>query len=198
MFSLHTFFGIAAPIASLLGLIPYIRSIIRKETKPSGPSWWTWSVLAFVAVASSWAGGANWQVLLLPVWLCLLQLFIAILSIKYGDNNWDFQNKLFIGIALLSIVVWFATGNPLIALAFTIIADLFASFPNFRHVAKNPEQEHRLAWGLGWLSGVFALLAIKHWNFASFGWAVYFFLNMSIVMFFLLKPRKNQPNSKDK
>jgi hypothetical protein len=77
------------------------------------------------------------------------------------------------------------TREPLLALGFTIIADLFASLPNFRHVAKNPEHEDKLAWGIGWLSAVLVLFAISEWNLASSSWAVYYFLNMSLIFYLL-------------
>jgi hypothetical protein len=190
MAHLYDIFGIAALVTSLIGFIPYFISILKGETKPSSASWWTWTVLAFVATISSFAGGAPWQVLLLPAWLCLSQLAVSILSIKYGDHKWDVRNKICIGVALFSIILWIITGNPLLALGLSIIADLFASIPNFRHVALNPEQEDKLAWTIGWLAAVFEILAIQNWTFASSGWAIYFILNMSTVLYFLHRKRK--------
>ena len=141
----------------------------------------------FIAVISSWAGGAPWQILLLPSWLCISQLVVSILSIKYGDNDWDLLNKLYIGGAIIGLLLWVLTGNPLLALGFSIVADLFASIPNFRHVFFNPEQEDRFAWTLGWLAAFFEILAIKNWTFASSAWPIYFILNMTVVLFFLYK-----------
>lgn len=195
MDSSTTIFGIAAPIISIIGFIPYFVSIFKRKTKPSGASWWTWTLLTLVAVSSSWSGGADWRVLLLPLWLCLSQLAVAIFSLKYGENKWDFKNKLFVGVAILSLILWGITGNPLLALGFVVGADLFASFPNFRHVAKNPEQEDRLAWGLGWIAALCALFAIQTWNFVSSAWAIYFFFNMSVVMYFLFRKGKGVEKS---
>ena len=190
MITLHDLFGIIAFIISAIAFIPYFISIFKGKTEPSTASWWTWTILALVATASSFAAGADWQVLILPAWLCLSQLAVAIVSIKYGDNHWDLRNKLCVAGAFVSIVLWIVTGNPLIALGLTILADLFASIPNFRHVAKNPELEDRFAWSLGWLSALLEIFAIKNWNFASSGWAIYFILNMSVVLFFLYRRKK--------
>lgn len=187
MVSSYSFFSVVASITSIVGTVPYLHSIIKGKTRPSAASWWSWAILAGIALFSSKAGGAPWQVLLLPAWLCLLQLTVALLSLRFGDNTWDRFNKISIIGAFASIILWILTGNPFIALGLTIVADLFASIPNFRHVAENPKQENRLGWSIGWLSGVFELFAIENWDFASSGWALYFFLNMSIVMYFLLR-----------
>lgn len=179
------FFGIAASALSVLAFFPYIRSIIKGQTKPSAASWWTWFFITSVTVASSWSAGASWNVLALPLWLCFSQLLVAVLSIKYGDNNWDLWNKICVGGASFGVALWLITGQPLVALAVSIIADLFASIPNIRHVLKNPEQENRTGWILGWGSAVFEIFAVSQWTLAESSWAVYFFLNMTVVLIVL-------------
>lgn len=185
----YEIFGIAAPIVSLVAFVPYLRSILKGKTKPSSASWWTWTVLTLVVVISSWASGASWQVLLLPAWLCISQFAVSILSIKFGDNKWDFKNKICVGGAIFGILLWVLTGNPLLALGFSILSDLFASMPNFRHVFLNPEQEDRVAWTIGWLSAVCEILAVKNWTFAEAGWATYFVLNMTVILYFLFRKK---------
>ena len=184
----HTFFGVAAPIFSIIAFIPYIRAIYKKETKPSGASWWTWTFINFVALASSRYAGAPWQVLLLPIWFCLSQIYIAILSTKYGDNNWDFGNKLCVAGACVGVALWIITGQPLLALIISIIADIFASIPNFRHVWTNPEQENRLGWTLGWGGIIFGVLAVSEWSLAEASLPIYFFLNSTVVVLLIWRP----------
>lgn len=186
---IYSVLGISATILSISAFIPYVRSILKNETKPSGASWWTWSLLAVIAVVSSRAAGAPWQVLLLPTWLCFSQLGVAILSIKKGDNNWDSLNKFCVFLAFVGIGLWYLTGQPIIALVFSIVADLSASIPNFRHTFTNPEQENRLGWTLGFGSAVLEIFTIQNWSIAESGWAIYFFINMSIVLFLVWRPK---------
>ena len=175
----NNFFGIAAGAMSVLAFVPYVWAILKGETRPSGASWWTWTLLVFITITSSWAAGAPWQVLILPAWLCFSQFGVALLSLKYGDNNWDVINIACIGLALVGIALWVITGQPLIALGLSIIADFFASVPNFRHIWKNPKQENRTGWTLGWLSAVLEVAAITQWSLAESGWAVYFLFSMT-------------------
>lgn len=182
-YSSQNIFGIIAVVISALAFVPYIRAIVKGQTKPSGPSWWAWTFLTAVIVVSSWSAGASWQVLILPIWLCLSQFSVALLSLHYGDNNWDFLNRAYIIGAFLSIVLWFITGKPIIALILSIVADVFASFPTFRHTWKDPRKEDRTAWTLGWFSAIFEILAIHRWSFAEASWAIYFLLMMSGMLF---------------
>jgi len=175
--------GMFAAALSVVAFVPYVRSILKNQTRPSGPSWWTWSILAIIAVVSSRAAGAPWQVLILPTWLCLSQLSVAILSIKRGNNNWDWLNKFCVASAFTGIGLWLLTGEPIIALLISITADFLASVPNFRHVWANPGQENKLGWTLGFGSAVLEIFTIKTWSMAESGWAIYFFINMSIVLF---------------
>ena len=180
--------GTVATILSVIAFIPYIIAIMRNKTRPSGASWWTWSILAFITVVSSRASGAPWQVLILPMWLGISQLGVAILSIKRGDNNWDLLNKACVGSALVGMGLWLVTGNPLIALSISIVTDFMASIPNFRHVWKNPEQENWMGWTLGFGSAILEIFAVQHWSLAESGWAVYFLINMGTVLILVSRP----------
>ncbi|MSU55110.1 MAG: hypothetical protein EXS46_01045 [Candidatus Taylorbacteria bacterium] len=182
------FFGIAAGALSVIAFTPYVFSIVKGETRPSASSWWTWFLISLITTSSTWYAGATWAVLVLPVWLCFSYLVVSILSVKYGDNNWDLMNKFCVLGALVGAILWWITGEPLVALVISIVADVFASIPNFRHVLKNPEQENRLGWTLGWGTALLELFAVSQWSFGSLaesGWAVYFFLNMTIVLLLL-------------
>lgn len=181
--------GTAATILSVVAFVPYIRSILQNKTRPSSASWWTWTLLAFITVISSRAAGAPWAVLILPIWLCISQLGVAILALKQGDNNWDRLNQFCVAGALAGTLLWVVTGEPLIALLVSIVADFLASVPNFRHIWKNPEQENRLGWMLGWGSAMLEILTIRNWSLAESGWAIYFFINMSIVFILLYRSK---------
>src|SRR3989344_8381635 len=125
--SWHQIFGITAGVFSIIAFVPYIWAIFKGKTRPSGASWWTWAFLALVTISSSWSAGAPWQVLVLPIWLLFSQLGVAILSLRYGDNNWDWLNRACVGAALVGIALWYVTGQTLIALFFSVIADFSAA-----------------------------------------------------------------------
>ena len=74
------------------------------------------------------------------------------------------------------------------AFVIAIIADCLASIPNFRHAWRNPEEEDRLGWFIGWVSAVFGVLAIEHRNLVDAGFGIYFFVSMTIVLMLVWRP----------
>jgi hypothetical protein len=181
-------FGIAAGALSVTAFVPYIRAIIKGRTKPSGASWWSWALLSGITVTSSWFAGAPLEVLILPIWLCFSQLLVAILSVRRGDNNWDWLNKACVIGACVGMGLWWITGQPLIALAISILADFLASVPNFRHAWTRPSEENQLGWTLGWGSAVMEIFAVTQWSLAESGWATYFLISMTITLVFVWRP----------
>jgi len=186
--SYNEFLGVAAGIISVMAFVPYVVAIFRGRTRPSGPSWWAWTLINLVVFLSAWAAGAGWEVLVLPAWLCLSELFVAILSVGRGDNKWDWTNIVCVAGACIGITLWYLTGQPLIALTFSIGADLLAFIPTFRHAWQSPQEEDRLGWTLGWLSAVCEVFAVGHWSLAEAGWPVYYVLGMTLVLVFVWRP----------
>ena len=191
----YQIFGILAGIASVIAFAHYIFWILRRGTRPSQAAWWSWALIALVYTASSWAAGASWQVLILPAWLCFSQLAVAVISLKYGDKTWDRLNIWCVVGAIVAgfgISIWHVTNEPLAAFLIAIIADCLASVPNFRHAWKDPEQEDRLGWVLGWISAILAVFAIEQRNLANAGFGIYFFITMTVVVAFVWRPTIKQ------
>jgi len=68
----HNFFGIAAPVLSVVAFTPYVRAIFKKETKRLQRFLVDLGIFDLIALISSWSAGAPWQVLILPIWLLRL------------------------------------------------------------------------------------------------------------------------------
>lgn len=193
--SFYEIFGIMAGIASFVAITHYVIAIFKKGTRPSQAAWWSWGLIALVYATSNWAADASWQVLILPVWLCFSQLFVAVLSLRYGDSKWDKLNLWCVVGAIIAgfgITVWHSTGDPRTALIIAIIADCFASVPNFRHAWTHPEEEDRFGWLFGWISAIFALLAIEHRNLTDASFGIYFFFTMTAVMILVWRPYRKR------
>lgn len=185
----HTeYFGLASGMVSVLAFMPYLGSIFKGQTRPSAASWWTWMLLTLVTVISSSYAGASLSVLILPTWLCFAQITIAILSLRYGDRTWDGLNKVCVASAGLGLVLWIIAGQPLFALFASIIADIFATIPTFRHAWSKPLEENRLGWTMGWVSGILLMFAVKEWSLAESGWAIYFLSCMTVIVLLVWRP----------
>ena len=68
------FFGYISGILFILSVVPYVRSILKGNTKPQRMTWLIWTVLVFIAFFSQLAKGATWSLLLTAGDLSLIHI----------------------------------------------------------------------------------------------------------------------------
>lgn len=166
----------------LVAFIPYIRAILRGETKPSKASWLIWATLDIITFAGMYASHTvNGQI----VGTMLGAASVAILALKLGKPGWTMLDKICIACAVLAIVLWRIFDSPIVGLSTSLIATLVAGFPTFANAWRKPEEEDKLAWVLYWLSCVFAVAAIPSWTMGDAAQPLLFFANESVMVFIL-------------
>jgi hypothetical protein len=163
MVDYKTIFGVAAVIIGLIGYIPYFRDIFKKKTKPHVFSWFVWGLLAgisFFAQITKGAGPGAW-VMGLSAIICLV---VSILAVFWGEKKITWSDWLaFIG-ALLGLVLWRLTNDPLLAVILVTITDALAFIPTIRKSYNNPYGEIMTAWVCYSLKFVIGLVAIQAYN----------------------------------
>jgi len=145
----HNFFGIAAPVLSVVAFILMSEQFLKKETKPSSASWWTWAFLNLIAQSVLGLRERPWQVPDITHLLCASEFGVAIYPQKYGDNSWDVWNKLWVAGAIVGFA-FVVTGKPLIALFFSIIADFFCLDSKLAPCLEKSRTGKSPGWTLGW------------------------------------------------
>ena len=123
---MHDIASIAGKLAGIISLsayIPYILSILRKETKPNRASWIIWAIVSTIIALSYREAGASYA-FLAPVGYVVGSTIVFILSIKYGVGGWTpFDRKCLIGTAI-SLVVWQIFDSPMSALLINLFINL--------------------------------------------------------------------------
>ena len=116
MFEWNAIIGGLAGIISAVAFIPYIRSIVKGETKPSIATWLVWTLVGGMIFASYLTAG-GWTT---TIWASMVYVVapasIFFLSLKYGkrdDLKIRFVEKVCVVGALLGILVWFITESIL-------------------------------------------------------------------------------------
>lgn len=185
-----TFKTIASIVAGLLFLaafVPYIRAIVRGDTKPAKASWIIWATLDSITIAGMFAKHTvNGQILgaVLGAWT------VAFLAIKHGKPGWTKLDKFCLGGAVLGIVLWQVFSNPVLGIMTSLSVVFLGSFPTFASAWHNPAQEDRTAWTIFWLSCVAAMLAIPAWTLADAAQPITFTVIESTMVYILfLKPQ---------
>lgn len=176
--------ALAGQLAGLLVLIayaPYVLGTVRGTTKPNRATWFIWSVVCIIIAASYWKAGAENS-----IWVPLLNAFgttlIALLSLKYGEGGWTRLDKACLLASGISLVLWWLSGNPVIALTINIIIDAIGAVPTVVKTYRDPKHESRGAW-MVWLAAYLVnLFAIGSWTYAIAAYPIYLFVQALVMV----------------
>jgi hypothetical protein len=153
-------FGVLAGILQLVASAPYVRDILRGSTQPQRASWAIWMSLAFVVLASQWASGATWS-LVLTVGQALACGAIFALAIRRGVGAVGVVELMLIGIAALGIAGWLLADDPVVATCSVVAADAIGVGLMLPKTYRRPGSETLATYVLGALSALFALAAVS-------------------------------------
>ncbi|MFA4999960.1 MAG: hypothetical protein WC545_01200 [Patescibacteria group bacterium] len=155
--------GAVASIVAVLAYIPYFRDIFKGRAKPHIFSWLVWGLLGGItyaaqvvkgAGAGSWANGTT----------ALVCLIIFALAIKRGERNITLIDKLSFGGAILALVLWLLTSNPLSAVILAIVIDTLAYVPTFRKAYYKPHEETLPTFIITTIGIILSLFALEAYN----------------------------------
>lgn len=175
-------------LAILLRLISgadYLYATWRGQVQPNAVTWFFWGVaplIAFIAQLQEGVGLEAWMSLGLAVG----PLAICIMAIVRRDARWKITYfDILCGVfAAAGLLLWQITSDPMIAIWFAIVADIFGGVPTLRKIYVHPHTEKALPYFLTILSMVITLLTISTWQFANYAFPVYI-LCINVVLFAL-------------
>ena len=96
---------------------------------------------------------------------CVVAVFFF--SLKYGTKNVTKSDTIILVVALSAIFVWWQLHQPLLAIIIVSIIDVLGYIPSVRKSYAEPWSETLVSWFAFALSDVFALLALKEFNFLT-------------------------------
>lgn len=198
--------GILTAIAAVFGLvqvIPYVRSILRGETKPSRVACLIWLLMDCVTFAGLVAvgfSGAAWLTLV----FIITQLVVIGLLPKYGVGGRSKFDVICFGIGICAIIGWIviqrqfgaARYGAIFAVVLTTTAVAVANVNMLRKLIRIPLSEDILAWGLTAIAGgvTIAGLVIGHSSWIDFAPPSLTFITSLTVVTIQLIQRRNIPN----
>lgn len=149
---LRTVLGVIAIALSLAGLIPYIVSILRRQTVPHIFTWLIWSAMtwiAFLAQISDGGGPGSWVTGVSAV-LCIV---ILLLAIPYGERDVRTLDWISLAVAVAAGGLWALTDSVVTAILLVTLIDAIGFLPTIRKCWHKPESETLLNYYLS---------AVKH------------------------------------
>ncbi len=182
-------FGYMSGILMMLSAIPYTRSILKGKTKPQRMTYFIWAILILIAFFSQLAKGGTWS-LFLTAGDAVAILIVFFLSIKFGMGGLRKTDIISLFGVGLSLILWYLTKEPAIALFLVIIIDLIGANLTILKTWKNPETENWVAWAICGVGGFFGILAVGKLNFVLLSYPVYICLiNFAMAIIVLVRKR---------
>lgn len=178
--------SVLAGIIFVVGFVPYLRAVLKHETRPSKASWIVWWTIDAVTLAGMLAKNTvNGQI----IGALAGASIVVVLALKYGKPGWTWLDKASLGGCALGIVLWKLFNDADFGIAVSMVVVFLGSFPTFASVWKNPANEDKTAWVIFFASGVCAVIAIPAWTIADAlqPW-VYFAGNCVIISLLFIKP----------
>ncbi len=177
-------FSATAMALTFIAFLPYIRSIMRGNTRPHVFSWVIWGVttlVVFVAQLKDDGGLGAW-----PTGLSgIITFYVAVIAyIKSSDTAITRADWIFFLTAMSSIPFWYFTSDPLWAVVILTVVDVLGFGPTMRKAYHHPFQEDVLFFSLFTVRGLFSIAALENLTLTTvlFPAAVSFACLLLIVM----------------
>ena len=166
---------IFAVFVNALWWIVYMKDTLEWKTKPNKVTWWIWAAAPLIgSFAMYYSQWLSWNILpVFMAWFVPLLVFIA--SFVNPKSYWKLNKLDYICLAsaILALVLWWITKNPLLAIIFWILTDFFAAIPIIIKSYKFPETETVFAFYTWFLSALSSFLVIKNWTIEEYLFPAY-------------------------
>lgn len=186
-------FVILGVLIGFAGNMTYVVNTLTGRTRPNRVTWFMWTLAPFIAFAAQLHEGVGIQSLVtFMAGACPLLVLIA--SFVNSKSVWKLTPFDFAcgALSVLGVVLWLLTRHGDVAIIFSIAADGLAAMPTIRKAYTHPETEGWLNYIAAAISAGIALLTVKHWNFATYGFPLYLLivcLVLSSLVRFRIGPR---------
>lgn len=187
---LLAFLGITSATVNTIGLLPYLRDIIRRKTKPDRATWWIWFTLNLIAFFAQVAAGATWSLGLTIAQMLAVGL-IAFFSLRYGFGAFHRRHYVSLAVAAVGIILWQLTADPLIALIIVVLVDFLALWLTITKTWHAPETETLSAWVFAAVAGGLGFLAVGDFtNLTTVLYPLYIFVANTFIVWEISHRRK--------
>jgi hypothetical protein len=181
-----------AGVITVGSVIPYLKDILKGTTKPNIVSWITWTLLTGIATAAEIAAH-EYRTAIFTSAAVVETASVVLLGIKYGYVKYTrFDVVCQIG-AIVGIILWQLFDSPTVGVVAAVTIDFIGALPTVRHSWMKPGEETWSTYALAGFGGVFAILALTAYNWASLTYAVYIVLiNLALSVILITRAKQGK------
>lgn len=175
-------FIFVAGIITFIGILLYAISTFQGKTKPNRVTWTLWTIIPLITFFAQYSEGVR-LVSVFSLAYALGPLLVVIASFANNKAYWKltfFDVSCGI-ISILALALWLLTGNGLVAIVFSIVADFTAGLPTLIKGYKAPETENISAFVVGIIASLIALATISTWSLATYLFPLYILLDSTLL-----------------
>ncbi len=189
MLTTKTIVAIIAAGMAIIGNVPYLISVFRKQVIPHPYTWLVWSIVSAVTFFGQIAKGAG--VGAIPTGASeIFTIIIFLFSLRYGFKHVHRKDTIFLVIALLGLIPWFLTNDPTISVIIVVSIDLVAFIPTLRKTKAHPETERHILYSMNAARHGLALFSLEAYNIATVLHSVVMVMVNTVMSYLILKKRK--------
>jgi hypothetical protein len=158
--------GTIAVVIAIVSYIPYFRDIFSGKTKPHAFTWLVWAVLNGIAFAGQILGGGGagaWAIGFTTV----ATFSIFLLALLKGEKDIRTFDWVCLLAALLSLIPWIITSDPLISVILITIIDIFGFMPTVRKSIRKPNQETLTTYVLSTIKYALVVVALQEYSLVT-------------------------------
>lgn len=189
-------FALLGALIPLLGTAGYALDTLRGRTQPNRVSWSLWAIAPLIAFAAELTEHAGLESLMTFA-VGFGPALVILASFLDSQAYWRLTRfDVLCGvISVIALAMWALTGRGDVAIAFSILSDLWAGVPTLRKAAGFPESESIKAFVGGVAGAAITLLALPghSWHFSGFGFPLYILLFDGVMCTLMLLPRLRRP-----
>ena len=167
----------------LFGGLTYVRATLSCKAQPKATIWLLWGMtplITFFAELSAGVGSAA----IIPLALGISPLLVAAAAFRVDRKlfSLDAFEAFCLGIAVLGVIGWVVTNEPITAIVLAILADFVSALPIIRKAIRTPKSEYPPTYLMSIISMIIALLATQEISFAALAFPIYV-LSINTIIF---------------
>lgn len=196
MVNWHLILGVTSGILAVVAVVPYIKDILHGSTRPNIVSWALWVLFLLTSILAQISAGASWSLIFIIGDFIGTSTILVLCLIGYGYSRYGWIEWVCLGLAIVAIISWQLTHQPLLAIIFAIIADLMASIPTVVKAYVDPWSEHPSQWIIICLASALGILSTTIINAPNLIFPAYLlFINGLIGLLSFFGRHSNQKSS---
>lgn len=176
----HLIVGLLSGIVTMSAGFPYLRDVLRKQTRPNSVCWFGWTLLTGIMTITQLMSHPTWSVIIVIV-ATLNEAVILGLSFWHGVREYTALDGICLGFGLLAILLLVLTHQPLVSLCLAVLGDAVFLVPTLVKSIRDPGSETAGFFLLNALAGVLSIVSATRYDLANLLFPVYSVIGSSLV-----------------